>query len=66
MNKKLGGIDFIIQDNGEVASNNELYFKDLINIKTMFNGIEEHYKVPIDDETKQFLSNSFINLKNGF
>ena len=48
------------------TENNELYFKDLINIKTMFNGIEELYKTATDDETKQFLSNSFINLKNGF
>lgn len=67
MNKKFGEIDFVIHDNGEVASNNELCFKDLINIKTMFNDIEELYKIAInDDETKQFLSNSFINLKNVF
>ena len=48
------------------SENDELYFKDLINIKTMFNGIDELYKAATDEETKQFLSNSFINLKNDF
>lgn len=43
-----------------------LYFKKLETITPIFKGIDELYREATEEETRQFLGNSFINLKDGF
>ena len=46
--------------------NDCLYFQNLRSIVTIFDGISGLYREATTEETKAFLSNSFINLTNGF
>lgn len=43
-----------------------LYFKKLETITPIFKGIDELYREATEEETRQFLGYSFINLQNGF
>ncbi len=46
--------------------NDVLYFRRLESITSIFRGIDQLYREATDEETTQFLSNEFINLKNGY
>lgn len=43
-----------------------LYFKKLETVAPIFKGIDELYREATDEETKHFLENDFIELKNDF
>lgn len=47
-------------------SNDVLYFKDIVRIKQMFNGIEVLYRTATQTEVNTFLTQSFISLGTGF
>lgn len=49
-----------------VRSENCLYFKKLETIALIFKGIDELYREATEDETRDFLNNDFISLKNNF
>lgn len=49
-----------------VRSENCLYFKKLETIAPIFKGIDELYREATEDETRDFLNNDFISLKNNF
>ena len=46
--------------------NDTLYFRRLESITSIFRGIDQLYREATDEETTQFLSNEFINLKDGY
>lgn len=46
--------------------NDTLYFKRLQSITSVFKGIDQLYREATEEETNQFLSSDFINLKNGY
>ena len=45
---------------------NKLYFRKLRDISAIFNGIDEIYREATEDEVKNFLGYSFIELSEGF
>lgn len=47
-------------------ANDTLYFRRLESITSIFRGIDQLYREATDEETTQFLSNEFINLKDGY
>ena len=47
-------------------ANDVLYFRRLESITSIFRGIDQLYREATDEETTQFLSNEFINLKDGY
>lgn len=46
--------------------NDTLYFRRLESITSIFRGIDQLYREATDEETTQFLSSEFINLKDGY
>ena len=49
-----------------LKNQDKLYFKKLTSITSIFKGIEELYKEATEEETKEFLEQSFICLDQGF
>lgn len=47
-------------------TNDTLYFRRLESITSIFRGIDQLYREATEEETNQFLSNDFINLKDGY
>lgn len=47
-------------------ANDTLYFRRLESITSIFRGIDQLYREATEEETNQFLSNDFINLKDGY
>lgn len=47
-------------------SNDTLYFKDIVKIKDMFNGIESLYRTATQVEVDTFFTNSFVSLGSNF
>lgn len=44
----------------------ELYFRRLESITSIFKGIDQLYRAATEEETEQFLSSDFIHLKDGY
>lgn len=49
-----------------VKSENKLYFRDLSKLTSIFEGIEELYRMSTPEETRDFLNLDFIRLDAGF
>lgn len=49
-----------------VKDDDILYFKKLSTISPIFKGIDELYREATEEETKEFLQNDFIELKDGY
>jgi hypothetical protein len=49
-----------------LKNQDKLYFKKLTSITSIFKGIEELYKEATEEETREFLEQSFICLDQGF
>jgi hypothetical protein len=48
------------------AAEDQLYFKDIVKVKSIFRGIEELYREATNAEVDGFLGQDFIGLVNGF
>lgn len=49
-----------------IKSENKLYFRDLSKLTSIFDGIEELYRISTPEETRDFLNLDFIRLDAGF